>query len=398
MNITLPYTPKYVLETLTKAGYQAYIVGGSVRDKLLGHEPDDYDVTTNALPEEVMKVFRHDRLIPTGIKHGTITLLKAGMTVEITTFRIDGDYNDNRHPDDVLFTGNLYEDVQRRDFTINAMCWNPNTGLIDYTGGSDDIEAKLVRCVGVAEQRFNEDALRILRALRFSSVLDFDIEPNTAAAIHSCCQLLKNIAVERILVELNKLLCGKRPEDILLQYRDVFDVILPELSSLDTNAYLLAARRISLISAAPVLRMAALLCDLDEGQVLDCCVRLKMSKADRSLITGIAANAAKPMPCDRFSARKTASEIGIDLLSGAVQLRYANSMALCHMVIQQNDCISIKQLAVNGEDVFRVGVTRRNTGVCLQGLLDAVIHDEVENTKEALIEYTKLKYATVKPQ
>ena len=386
MKIHLPKSAQYAIKSLTGAGYQAYIVGGSVRDHLLGKTPSDYDVTTNALPEEVMALFAKDRLVTNGLKHGTVTLIKYGQPIEITTFRIDGEYEDGRHPDDVVFTGNLYEDVQRRDFTINALCWNEQAGLIDYVGGEEDLENRLIRCVGEADVRFNEDALRILRALRFSSVLDFDIEKDTARSVHDNCENLSKIAVERILMEMKKLLCGARAESILLEYRDVMEVVMPELHRLSADDYMLSVRRMSLVSPVPELRLAALLCDLPIEAANVCVTRLKTSKVSRKFIESIIAHGRESMPSDRAGMRRLAGQCGTELMLGLAEVRSAHITALCHMVIQQGDCVSLKQLAVKGDDLFRLGVTRRMIGDTLENLLERVIADELPNEKEALME------------
>lgn len=386
MKIHLPRSAQYAVKSLTGAGYQAYIVGGSVRDHLLGKTPSDYDVTTSALPEEVMALFAKDRLLTNGLKHGTVTLIKYGQPIEITTFRIDGEYEDGRHPDDVMFTGNLYEDVQRRDFTVNALCWNEQAGLIDYVGGEEDLENKIIRCVGEADVRFNEDALRILRALRFSSVLDFDIEADTARAVHDNRENLSKIAVERILTELKKLLCGARAESILLEYRDVLEVIMPELHALTADDYMLAARRVSLVSPVPELRLAALLSDLPVESANACVTRLKTSKVSRKFIESVIAYGKAPMPTDRAGMRRLAGRCGEELLLGLAEIRAAHITALCHMVVQQGDCVSLKQLAVKGDDLFRLGVTRRMIGDTLNGLLARVVEGELPNEKEALMD------------
>lgn len=385
MKIHLPRSAQYAIKSLTGAGYQAYIVGGSVRDHLLGKTPSDYDVTTSALPEEVMALFAKDRLLTNGLKHGTVTLIKYGQPIEITTFRIDGEYEDGRHPDDVVFTGNLYEDVQRRDFTVNALCWNEQAGLIDYVGGEEDLENKIIRCVGEADVRFNEDALRILRALRFSSVLDFDIEAGTARAVHLERENLSKIAVERILTELKKLLCGARAESILLEYRDVFEIVMPELHALSQDDYMLAARRVSLVSPVPELRLAALLSDLPVEAANACVTRLKTSKVSRKFIESVISRGKAPMPTDRAGMRRLAGQCGEDLLLGLAELQSAHVTALCHMIVQQGDCVSLKQLAVKGDDLFRLGVTRRMIGECLNGLLARVVEGELPNEKEALM-------------
>ena len=194
---------------LEKAGFKAFAVGGCVRDFLLGKKPTDFDITASALPEETKAVFKNEPVIETGIKHGTVTVLMEGEPLEITTFRIDKNYSDNRHPKEVLFTRSLSEDLSRRDFTINALAFSQNTGIIDLFGGVSDLEHGIIRTVGNPDKRFGEDALRIMRALRFAAVLGFEIEEKTALSIKKNCALLKNISAERVFLELSKLLCGK---------------------------------------------------------------------------------------------------------------------------------------------------------------------------------------------
>lgn len=217
-----------IIEILEKAGFPAYFVGGCVRDTLLGREPEDWDIASAARPEQVMALFGADAL-PTGCKHGTVTVKCGGEAFEVTTFRTDGRYSDGRHPDQVTFAGSIREDLARRDFTINAMAMEKGGRILDLYGGIRDLKGETVRCVGNARIRFEEDALRILRALRFAATLGFAIELSTAEAIHREARLLERVAAERILAEMNKLLCGKGCREILLAYPDVLGVFLPEL-------------------------------------------------------------------------------------------------------------------------------------------------------------------------
>ena len=218
------------IERLRAAGHEAWIVGGCVRDVLLGRTPTDYDLTTSALPEETEAVFAGERLIETGLQHGTVTVLLEGVPLEITTYRVDGGYTDARHPDGVTFTRSLREDAARRDFTINAMAYAPGEGLQDFFGGQADLSAGVIRAVGEADRRFQEDALRILRAIRFASVLGFELDPETDAAGRRNAPLLQKISVERVFVELSKLLCGPGAGKILRAYPDILGVVLPELT------------------------------------------------------------------------------------------------------------------------------------------------------------------------
>jgi len=229
MIVELPKEVKKIIKSLEDSAYEAYIVGGSLRDILMGKAPHDWDIATSAIPEQVMACFPTQRIITTGLKHGTVTIMQGGIGYEVTTFRIDSDYSDNRHPDEVSFTPSLKEDLSRRDFTINAMAYNPASGLIDLFNGLADLANRQINCVGVPERRFQEDSLRMMRALRFAAVLDFQIGESTAFAIHQHKSLLQNISAERINFELCGLLCGKNVENILRQYADVIAVFIPEI-------------------------------------------------------------------------------------------------------------------------------------------------------------------------
>lgn len=387
LKMNLPYPVRYALNALRRAGYQAYCVGGCVRDSLLGVEPNDFDLTTSALPEETLALFKREHTLTVGLKHGTITLIKHGMPIEITTFRIDGEYEDNRRPEEVTFTSHLEEDVLRRDFTVNALCWNEQEDVVDYVGGVDDLNARIIRCVGDPDTRFQEDALRILRALRFSSKLDFDIDEATAQAVLRSRELLNNIAVERIAAELCKLLAGKRAEQVLLQFRPVMEVIVPPLSALSEEDYLCAARRVSLVPPVPEMRLAALMCDLPEQQLEETALRLKLSKKGRQFMLTLTRCAHESAPRTRSGMRRLMQEVGEEALCAVVELQNACALALSHLVIQQGDCVTLKQLAVNGQDLFLLGLPRKKTGDMLNRLLDQVIEGALPNRKEALLDY-----------
>ena len=389
LKMNLPYPVRYALNALRRAGYQAYCVGGCVRDSLLGVEPNDFDLTTSALPEETLALFKREHTLTVGLKHGTITLIKHGMPIEITTFRIDGEYEDNRRPEEVTFTSHLEEDVLRRDFTVNALCWNEQEDVVDYVGGVDDLNARIIRCVGDPDTRFQEDALRILRALRFSSKLDFDIDEATAQAVLRSRELLNNIAVERIAAELCKLLVGKRAEQVLLQFRPVMEVIVPPLSALSEEDYLCAARRVSLVPPVPEMRLAALMCDLPEQQLEETALRLKLSKKSRQFMLTLTRCAHESAPRTRSGMRRLMQEVGEETLCAVVELQNACALALSHLVIQQGDCVTLKQLAVNGQDLFLLGLPRKKTGDMLNRLLDQVIEGALPNRKEALLDYVR---------
>lgn len=228
MQIKISDGAESVLDRLHRKGYEAYIAGGAVRDCVMGKTPHDYDIATSARPDEVKKIFK--KVIDTGIAHGTVTVIEGGSGYEITTFRKEGGYSDSRHPDSVEFVGSIRDDLERRDFTINAMCYSPQTGVIDYFGGIEDIKAGIVRAVGEAKRRFGEDALRMLRAVRFCAALGFKLEDSTAAAIKSCAPLIKRVSSERLLGELNKILISDHPDAVaLLHELGLMRYILPEL-------------------------------------------------------------------------------------------------------------------------------------------------------------------------
>ena len=229
LDITLPIPVARALSVLEACGYEGFIVGGCVRDCLLGRTPNDWDITTNATPEQMKFCFADFRVIETGIRHGTLTVIVDGMQLEITTYRNDGEYLDNRHPVQVTFSEKIEDDLSRRDFTVNAMAYHPARGMVDLFGGREDLQTQTIRAVGDAKTRFEEDGLRILRAIRFASVLDFEIESDTAKAVHDCKHLLSGIAAERIREEFCKLICGFGAVRILREYIDVVSVSCPNL-------------------------------------------------------------------------------------------------------------------------------------------------------------------------
>ena len=231
MKISIPNDVNFIINTIENAGYEAYVVGGCLRDLILNFQPNDWDITTSATPTIIKKCFSNYHLIDIGEEHGTVGIVINDIVYEVTTYRIDGEYKDCRHPQKVEFTDDIIADLSRRDFTINAIAYNKKRGIVDPFNGVNDISIKAIRCVGNPDERFREDALRILRAIRFASVYDFSIEVNTANSLINNRTLLNKIAVERIATEFNKLLCGKNVNYILRRYKDVISVFLPELTS-----------------------------------------------------------------------------------------------------------------------------------------------------------------------
>ena len=248
MTISIHPDAETIIQLLRQNGFEAYAVGGCVRDILLGQEPHDWDICTSATPAEMKQCFSAYKTFDTGIAHGTITVVIHHLPFEVTTYRVDGDYKDNRHPESVTFTRSLREDLARRDFTVNAMAYNEESGTVDLFGGEKDLRNKTIRCVGNPDERFNEDALRILRALRFASCYDFAIESATASAIRGNAELLRNIAVERVAAEFTKLICGGGAERILNDYREVVAVFLPELRETFDFALARAVARLNLLA------------------------------------------------------------------------------------------------------------------------------------------------------
>ena len=424
MKTGAPNGAKMIIERLREAGYEAYAVGGCVRDAVLGRQPEDWDITTSALPERVTELFSDLRVVPTGIKHGTVTVLADGESFEVTTYRVDGEYSDHRRPESVRFTASLEEDLARRDFTINAMAWDPFTDeIVDPFGGMRDIEDRTVRCVGEPEKRFSEDALRVLRALRFSSVLDFEIEEKTARAVREMAGDLEKIAGERIRAELVKLITGRGAARALLKYREVFTVILPELEPLmglemhDRFEYFDAYERTasaleSYRGGDPVTAAAILLRNVGvptgtNGEKLarEALYRLRYPLDEIKKISELVKYSGEYILHTKKAVRRLASALGYEQVSRLLELKRADALAMCEAerarpwadvdgisrifeeVKLEGEPPSLKNLAVSGGDIMALGVPKgKRVGEILSSLLDAVIDEECENEKEALIE------------
>lgn len=431
----IPEYVKNVLSQLEKAGYEAWCVGGCVRDLHLGRVPGDWDVTTSALPEETMRLFG-DCALPTGLKHGTVTVKSAGRPIEVTTYRKDGDYLDHRRPESVSFTTSLEEDLLRRDFTVNAMAMDLREQVRDPYGGLVDLKAGLLRCVGDAEQRFEEDALRILRGLRFSACLGFAVQPETAAAIHKKKDLLRQIAVERIWAELVKLLTGGDAVRILREYVDVLGVFWPELLDMvdldqknhhhiyDVWEHTLHA--LEYTERDLVLRCAVLLHDVGKPECMtvdengvghfyghpdksaalaeDMLRRLKVDNVTREMVVQQVAWHDRYIPRTDRGLRRALRDLGEPALRRLLAVKRADNLAQapeCHGIqleidkaeqimerlLTEGACISLKQLAVSGRDLMALGINGPAVGAGLDLLLEAVIDEQVENNKEALLAY-----------
>lgn len=393
--IQIPNYVKFILDTLEDNGYEAYVVGGSVRDALRGKTPDDFDITTNAAPEAVQHLFEGScKVILTGLKHGTVTILSEGKPVEVTTYRTDGDYKDNRHPEMVTFVKNLDADLARRDFTVNAMAYSPIRGLVDLYKGKSDLEQKILRCVGNADTRFHEDALRILRVLRFAAILGFEIEQETATAAIQNCNLLLNVSAERIRTELFKLLCGKDAERILHDFADVFFTIIP---AWNTPSYAAQIKKISALPEDPAIRFSMLLLPNAENQTL-CDTAVAALKTDRETADNIrfairhADEVFSPAQADIQHALFLYGETHLQFILRLQQ--NTNAIQTMHEILKSGLPHRISDLDIRGEDIAAEGYTGKEIGNVLTNLLMQVIAGEIENKKSALA--AKIKKGTVK--
>jgi tRNA nucleotidyltransferase (CCA-adding enzyme) len=446
MFFRIPEKVNAIIEELMRQGFEAYAVGGCVRDMILGRIPEDWDITTSATPFEVKKIFR--RTVDTGIAHGTVTVLMDKDHFEVTTYRLDGEYEDNRHPKEVLFTSSLTEDLKRRDFTINAMAYNEQEGLIDLFGGMEDIQKGVIRCVGSAHERFDEDALRILRAVRFSAQLGFSIEDGTMAAVREKAGNLNNISAERIRVELTKLILSDHPDRLQTLYEvGITGIVLPEFNAMMTtqqknihHIYTVGEHTIRAVSEVAgklsenrfttrersILRWTMLLHDIEKPNTIS------MGKDGQNHFYGhqekgalTAKSILRRLKFDndtmddvvhlirwhdyRFvltpaGMRKAASKVGKEYMELLFEVNRADTSAknpehtkekfdriiaarkLYQEIVEKKECVSLKELQINGKDLIAVGFKPgRELGDILNQLLAAVIEDPEKNHKETLL-------------
>ena len=431
------------LDILDNQGFEAWLVGGCIRDWLLGREPKDLDIATAARPEQVVQAFKDYRVIATGIKHGTVTVVLEQLLIEITTFRIDGDYSDNRHPQNVIYTQKLIEDLKRRDFTMNALAYHPKRGLIDVFGGQQDIKDKIIRAVGQPCVRFSEDALRILRGIRFAAVLGFAVEPTTSAAMFAECVRLQNISAERILAELQQMLCGKAVRPVLTRYIGIWGVVIPELLRMegfdqhnphhDFDVLEHTLRVMENIEPRLHLRLAALLHDigkpdtfsLDEAGVghfyghvqagveLACTIlkRLRLDNITRERILLLIKYHDTQILPEKKSVKRLMGKIGPEAFFELLQLKSADMRAqkgdeqdprlallttlqtIAGDIISEGEAFSLKDLALNGQDLLALGVARGpRIGLILKEVLDLVIDGRLPNEAESLLNYVRSQY------
>jgi len=439
MKLNLPVPVEKAFKQLESCGFCGYLVGGCVRDFLLGTLPTDFDMTTDATPTEILDCFADHRVVETGIRHGTITVIIEGMAIEITTHRIEGDYSDSRHPDAVKFTRNLADDLARRDFTINAMAYHPQKGLIDCFGGAADLKKEIIRGVGDPHKRMAEDALRMLRGLRFAAVLGFALEAETSTAIRQNCGQLRNISAERIAAELSKLICGKNAKAIILTETAVLGVVIPELlpaKNFDQmnphHCYdVLTHTAVAMATLAPVprLRWAMLFHDLGKPQTFtrdDAGVghfkghsKISEAMARKRLTTLRISKNTVEQVCllvkyhdtlideDKTSVKRWLNRLTEPLFRDLIEIKRGDNLAqapeyrgrlaslqrleaLLDQVIAEKACFSLKDLAVNGNDLIGLGIENgTEIGRILKQLLEGVIEEAYQNEKDILIEKAK---------
>lgn len=434
-NIKLPESAQKAIDTLSIGGFSAYAVGGCVRDSLMGKKAFDYDITTSALPNQISAVFKDFKTVETGIKHGTVTVIIDGDPLEITSFRKETGYSDHRHPDKVEFTESLSEDLRRRDFTVNAMAYNPKDGLVDLFGGKKDLKSGIIRCVGNPEKRFSEDALRILRAMRFSAVLGFSIESKTSDAMKKAAPYLKYVSAERITAEFMKLICGKNASRILERYSDILGCIIPEMIPVfscpqhcrnhryDVWHHTLKALEIS--DPDPVIRLAVLFHDIGKPSVRAVdkngydtfhkhpeksaeaanaiMTSMKLDNRTKSQVLWLIKHHDQILPVTNVRVKKLLRSGGPELFEKLTRVSLADNsakteiigrqrkhcaddaMEVMRSVIADGECFSLKDLKINGNDLIELGFKPgKDIGRTLNFLLDLVIENKLANDSESL--------------
>lgn len=436
MKLTIPSDVKELGKALESAGYEWFLVGGSVRDALLGEAPHDYDMATDATPVEMKKALSAFRYFETGIKHGTLTVLTRARSVEVTTYRIDGGYQDARHPQTVTFSSSIQKDLARRDFTVNALAYHPIHGLVDEYGGEEDLKRGIIRCVREPEERFREDALRILRALRFSATLGFAIEPATARAIAKRYPLLSKISAERIWSELGKILCGKDAVRVLREYKEVFFFLMPEMAGMDgcsqQNPYHIFdvwEHTLQALSHTPPdmeLRFAVLWHDLGKPETFTVdengvghfyghakksaelaqtiLIRMKADNKTKRAILRLIEDHDRMFGDSEKALRRYVANTSLSHTRALFKLKRADVWGQAphvreerlekitqaeHLLDeweQEADCLSIKDMALGGKDIIHLGVPEgKQVGVMLNILFSLVLSGEVPNEREALL-------------
>ncbi len=387
--VKIPADAAFLLEKLNQKGYEAYVVGGCVRDALLGRTPQDWDLCTSALPEETAAIFSDHKLVLDGLVHGTVGVVRNGVLYEITTFRTESGYADARHPDEVRFVRRIEEDLARRDFTVNAMAYHPEKGLVDCFGGKDDLQKGILRCVGDPDTRFHEDALRILRAIRFAAVYGFSLEEETARAALQLCPQLSRISAERIGAELTRFLCGADTSRMIADFWPILSVILPEIGEENWNA---VSERMKATEPRLILRLAVLLYPAKEdAQRL--LWRLRVAKNTAQQVLSLLQRQDPALP-EKAALRLILGQLGEDLTRLRLQLdkaltgdetSFLRQTELLNEILRNGDCCSLSQLAVSGKDLQKLGFWGPQIGQVLQTLLLAVVREEAKNEKTVLL-------------
>lgn len=433
MKIQLSDGVKVIISKLNSYGFEAFAVGGCVRDCVIGLVPHDWDICTNAKPEQIKHCFKDFDTFDSGIKHGTISVIYKRSIYEITTYRIDGEYLDSRHPESVEFTNDITKDLARRDFTVNAMAYNEEKGLVDPFGGIQDVSRKIIKCVGDSDKRFDEDALRILRALRFASVYGFSIDKKTSDSVKNKSYLLGNIAYERIAAEFNKLLCGKNVEEILNGYKEVFSVFIPEFKPMfnfkqlnvhsNEDLWHQTTALVKLVEKDPLLRVAMLLHDI--GKPESCpnsrckyynypklsaeiaeriLLRLRYSKNFVDDCLKLIEYQDVMLYDSKKNLKRAMNIVGVDNTRRLIKIQQAINSLLyfkqdekfmtaqkqLEEIINGDECFKLSHLAVNGQDIINLGIKEgKAVGEILDILVNKVIDEELPNTKIILLEAAK---------
>lgn len=438
--INIPTAANELIHTLQKNGYSAYVVGGCVRDSILGRKPNDWDICTSATPDEMLEIFKDRKIIETGLQHGTVTVVVDGEPFEITTYRIDGEYSDNRRPDTVTFTDKLVEDLRRRDFTINAMAYNDTEGLIDPFNGLEDIKYQKIQCVGSAKERFGEDALRILRAIRFAAQLDFSIMSGTDWEIHRQYKSLENISIERICSEFCKIASTDNFCVELLLYKDVFSLFIPELKDMfdfpqnnPWHIYNVFDHTIHAIEHCEsddlIVRLAVFFHDFGKphsyqdgengvrrftghwevgaNMTDNIMKRLRFDNDTRNKVVSLVYYHDLSIK-NRKDIKKLLNIIGVEQFERLLEIKRADAKAhnpiyvkerienidnieqIFNEIVINDECFSLKKLDINGSDLISIGYKPgKELGIILQELLDCVIEEEIYNNKEDLLRLAK---------
>ena len=440
--MTLPVPISNALTRLTKKGFEAYVVGGCVRDALMDVEPSDFDVATNATPDEVKKVFYDCSVIDTGLEHGTVTVLSGTYPIEITTYRVDGEYLDHRRPSNVTFTSSIKEDLSRRDFTINAMAYSPETGIFDPFDGQTDLREKRIRCVGDPAKRFAEDALRILRALRFASALGFEIEQETKDALMSAKDTVLEVAMERITAEFSKIVCGRHIGEVMQEYASVLAVIIPEILPTirfqqknpyhSYDVYIHIVKVVANVPSSLPLRLAALFHDIAKPQtytqdekgighfyghqkksaevaqeILD---RMRFDNETKKRVVDLVYHHDIQIQSEPKAVKRALNRFSEDFFINLIALKKAdvmgqnpdmreridtldNLLRIYREIIREDECFSLRNLEIDGKDLLAMGIPKgKRIGTVLNDCLDQVISERIPNNREDLVQYVMERY------